>query len=74
MTLTQWRCRVCGFERYYRVSVLRKSGARYDTPFYACSRCSVMFFNPAQFDANTTPQPGVQFPPIVTPIRSRRPR
>jgi hypothetical protein len=43
VTLSQWKCRVCGFDRYHHVSVLRKTGARYETPFCACSRCSVMF-------------------------------
>jgi hypothetical protein len=38
---------VCGFDRYHRVSVLLKTGARYETPFSACSRCSVMFTNAA---------------------------
>jgi hypothetical protein len=28
MTLSQWRCRLCGFDRYHRVTVLRKTGAR----------------------------------------------
>jgi len=57
MTLSKWRCRVCGFDRSHRVTVLRKSGARYETPFSACSQCSVMFLNPAQFDANSTAAP-----------------
>jgi hypothetical protein len=73
MTLSQWRCRLCGFDRYHRVTVLRKTGARYETPFYACSRCSVMFLNPAQFDANSTANPNVEAPPtVVTAMRRRR--
>ncbi len=40
VTFSQWKCRLCGFDRYYhQVSVLRKTGARYETSFYACSRC-----------------------------------
>lgn len=62
MTLSQWRCRVCGFDRYHRVSVLRKTGARYETPFSACSQRSVMFLNPTQFDANRTAAPNVEAP------------
>lgn len=42
-------------------------------PFYACSRCSVMFLNAAQFDANSSVNPNVEAPPaVVTPIRRRR--
>lgn len=26
-----WRCRICAFERYHRVSVMRKNGSRYET-------------------------------------------
>jgi len=73
VTLSQWKCRLCGFDRYHRVSVLRKTGARYETPFYACSRCSVMFLNAAQFDANSTANPNVEAPPaVITSIRRRR--
>jgi hypothetical protein len=72
MTLSQWKCRLCGFDRYHRVSVLRKNGARYETPFLACSRCSVMFLNATQFDANSTVNPNVEAPPtVVTPMRRR---
>jgi len=52
--------------------VLRKTGVRYETPFSACSQCSVMFLNPAQFDVNSTTNPSVEMPPLVTPIRRRR--
>lgn len=73
MTLAQWKCCICGFDRYHRVSVLRKTGARFATPFCACSRCSVMFLNAAQFDANGTANPNVEAPPtVVTPMRRRR--
>jgi hypothetical protein len=73
MTLSQWRCRLCGFDRYHRVTVLRKSGARYDTPFNACSQCSVMFLNPAQFVTNSTTAPNVEaLPAVVTPMRRKR--
>jgi hypothetical protein len=33
VTLSHWRCRLCGFDRYHRVSVLQKMGVRYQTPF-----------------------------------------
>jgi len=68
----QWRCRLCGFERYYRVTVLRKTGIRYETPFYACSQCSVMFTNASQFNADSTAAPNEAPPDIVTPLRRRR--
>jgi hypothetical protein len=73
VTLSQWKCRLCDFDRYHRVSVLRKTGARYETPFHACSRCSVMFLNASQFDANSTANPNVEAPPaVVTQMRRRR--
>jgi hypothetical protein len=69
----QWRCRISGFDRYHRLSVLRKTGARYETPFYACSQCSVMFLNPAQFDSDSTANANVEAPPaVVTPMRRKR--
>ncbi|MGH7867747.1 MAG: hypothetical protein ACREP9_09000, partial [Candidatus Dormibacteraceae bacterium] len=37
------------FERYHRVSVMRKNGSRYETQFFSCGQCSVMFLNPTQF-------------------------
>ena len=64
---------MCDFDRHHRVSVLRKNGARYETPFFACSRCSVMFLNATQFDANSTANPNVEAPAeVVTPTRRRR--
>jgi hypothetical protein len=35
-------------------------GVRYETPFSACSQCSGMFLNPAQFDANSAANPSVE--------------
>jgi hypothetical protein len=51
--MAQWRCRVCGFERYHRVAVLKKNGQRYETAFFACSGCSVMFLNDSKRRAGT---------------------
>jgi hypothetical protein len=66
----QWRCRVCGFERYHRVGVMRKNGQRYETSFLACSGCSVMFVNEHQFNALGKANPNVEAPPsVVTPLR-----
>ena len=70
---SQWRCRICRFERYHQVSVLRKDGSRYETSFYACSSCSVMFLNPANFNADGSAAPSIEAPPtVITPLRRRR--
>lgn len=62
---------MCGFERYYGVSVVKKNGVRYHTSFFSCSGCSVMFTNPEQFNAiGQQVNPNVEAPPsVVTPIR-----
>jgi hypothetical protein len=52
--------------------VLRKNGSRYETSFHACSGCSAMFLNPSQFDANSTANPSIEMPPVVTQLRRRR--
>lgn len=68
-----WRCRVCGFERFYRVSVVKRNGQRYETSFLACSGCSVMFLNENQFNAIGQSIPNVEAPPsVVTPVRRSR--
>lgn len=51
---------------------MRKNRTRYETEFFACSQCSVMFLNPAQFNTYSTAAPDIEFPPIVTPLRKRR--
>jgi hypothetical protein len=68
-----WRCCVCRFDRYHRVAVMRKNGSRYETAFFACSNCSVMFLNNVRFDAFSTANPSIETPPIVTPIRRKQP-
>jgi hypothetical protein len=65
----QWRCRVCGFDRFHRVAVMKKNRVRYETEFFACSQCSVIFLNDRKFDAFSTENPSVEMPPIVTLIR-----
>ena len=65
----QWRCRLCGCERFHRVAVMRKNGTRYETSFFACSGCSVMFLNDRQFDAAGNPQVGLTA--NVMPLRSK---
>jgi hypothetical protein len=68
----EWRCRLGGFDRFHRVTVMRKNGACYETAFFACSGCSVMLLNDRQFDANSTANPSIAVPPIVTPLRRTR--
>jgi hypothetical protein len=69
----QWRCRICDFNRYHQVSVPRKNGIRYTTSFYACSHCSVMFLNPAQWNIYSSAPANVEGPPdVVTPMRRRK--
>ena len=60
---------LCGFDRYHRVAVLRTSGTRDETPFFACSGCSVMFLNDTTFNAWHTIAPELEPPAIVTPLR-----
>ena len=67
----QWKCRTCGFDRWHGVTVKRKTGALYQTSFYARSGCSVMFLNPAQFNALGDAAPNIEMPRIVG-IKSRK--
>lgn len=57
---SQWKCRVCGYNRFYRVVVQRGSKPPYTTSFHACSQCSVMFEVPARFNAHSTAAPDVK--------------
>lgn len=70
--MAQWRCRVCGFERYHRVAVLKKNGQRYETAFFACSGCSVMFLNDATFNDLHPIAADVEATAAVVPLRRRR--
>jgi hypothetical protein len=63
--VAQWQCRICGYDRWHHVTVKRKSGADYPTSFYACAGCSVMFLNPAQFNALRPAPPHVGMPNVV---------
>ena len=65
-TTGQWRCRICSFDCWHIVSVKRKNGALYTTSFYACSRCSVMFLNPEQFNAFGDAAPNVEMPTVIS--------
>jgi hypothetical protein len=61
----RWKCRVCGFDRWHNVSVRRKNGVLYNTSFYACSGCSVMFLNPAHFNTYSDAPANVEMPNIA---------
>lgn len=70
--VAQWRCRVCGFTKHHRVAVLKKNGQRYETAFFACSGCSVMFTNDSTFNALHAVAADVDGPAVVLPMRRRR--
>lgn len=70
--MAQWKCRVCGFERYHAVAVLRKDGSRYETSFLACSGCSVMFLNATTFNGWREHAAEIDVGAVVTPLRKRR--
>jgi hypothetical protein len=53
------------------VTVVRKNGARYETSFYACSQCSVLFLNPLQFNQFSDAAPNVELPNVVR-LRQRQ--
>jgi len=54
------------------VTVKRKNGTLYTTSFYACSRCSVMFLNPEQFNAFGGAASNVEMPTVIAlPVRRR---
>ena len=68
--VAQWKCRIGSFDRWHHVTVKKKGGALYQTPFYACSGCSAMFLNPAQFNALGHAAPNIEMPRVVG-IKSR---
>ena len=70
--MAQRRCRLCGFDRFHRIAVLKKNGQRYETSFFACSGCSVMFINDATFNDLHSVASNAETQTIVTPIQRRR--
>ena len=58
-----FECRLCHHDRYRQIVVLRPKGP-YQTPFFACQQCGVMFTDPAVF--STQPLN------LVTEVSSRR--
>jgi hypothetical protein len=57
---------------YHRVAVLKRNGQRYETAFYACSGCSVMFLNDVTFNDLHTVPGDVDVSAVVTQIGRRR--
>jgi hypothetical protein len=45
-----FECRVCQHDRYRQIVVLRPKGP-YQTPFFACMKCGVMFTDAEAFSA-----------------------
>jgi hypothetical protein len=70
--MAQRRCRLCGFTKYHRVAVFRKNGQRYETSFYACSGCSVMFVNDTTFNDLHPVAPDVEAAAVLVPLGRRR--
>jgi hypothetical protein len=70
--MAQWRCRLCGFTKYHRVAVLKKSGQRYETSFFACSGCSIMFENDTTFNDLHPVTPEVDAAAVVVALGRRR--
>lgn len=64
-TTGQWRCRICSFRSLAHRDWKRKNGTLYTTSFYACSRCSVMFLNPEQFNVLGDAAPNIEMATVV---------
>jgi hypothetical protein len=60
-----FECRLCHYDRYRQIVVLRPKGP-YQTPFFACQKCGVMFDDPKNFSA--TPLN------TVTNVATRKPK
>lgn len=64
-------CRICLSREYERVVVKRRDGKPYDTAFYACMGCTVMFGDPERY---TSPPPQPKVTRVDAPISFRRSR
>jgi hypothetical protein len=51
--------------------VHRKNGQRYETSFFSCSGCSVMFENDVAFNDLHPVTPEIDVAAVVTPMRRR---
>lgn len=63
----RWKCLVFGYDRFHQVVVSRGNNNYYRTQFFACSRCSVMFERPSNFNGHEA-DPVVDVS-TVTPFR-----
>jgi hypothetical protein len=70
--MAQWRCRLCGFTKHHRVAVLKKNAQRYETSFFACSGCSVMFTNDSVFNDLHPVTPEADAAAVVVALARRR--
>ena len=52
MSHRAFRCQLCGSGFFRPVVVPRADGSHYQTSFYECAGCSVMFVDPRAFNAN----------------------
>src|ERR1019366_1654958 len=52
MSIHAFRCTLCGSGFFRSVVVPRQDGSRYETSFYECAGCSVVFVDPNAFNAN----------------------
>jgi hypothetical protein len=57
---------LCKSEFFDRVDVPRANGMLYQTPFYRCGGCSVMFVDPVRFMESRPRIRGDQFAPLRT--------
>jgi len=64
-----FRCPLCGSGGFRPIAVPRPGGNHYQTAFFECAGCSVMFIDPNSFNANEPGPPlsaGTKLPP--TPL------
>jgi hypothetical protein len=52
MSQRAFRCQLCGSGLFRPIVVPRSGGSHYQTSFYECAGCSVMFIDPRAFNAN----------------------
>src|ERR1039458_5473533 len=52
MSSRAFRCSLCGGGFFRSVVVPRPDGSKYESSFYECAGCSVVFVDPSAFNAN----------------------
>ena len=61
----KFQCPLCDATVYERVIVTRPSGKPYDTDFYQCGGCSVVFRDKDKFSKQVRLPAGSQFAPVA---------